>query len=121
MSDDDHPKILPEERSIFETDTWIKYMWIGVPAAGAFFALMNTVLFFMGKTKPKFGWVDGNPVFYGIVGFVSFSFIVLAGQHLRKILMREEGYYDGPTAEMPRIGEDEEVRIRSLETGGREE
>lgn len=121
MSDDDHPTILPEERSVFETDRWIRFMWYAVPGAGLFFALMNTALFLMGKTKPKFGWVDANPVFYGIVGFVSFSFIVLAGQHLRKILMREESYYDGPAAEMPRIGSDSEVRIRSLERGGKEE
>jgi len=34
------------------------------------------------------------PVFYAIFGFLAFSFIVLAGQHLRKILMRPEDYYD---------------------------
>ena len=31
---------------------------------------------------------------YGFFGFAAFFFIVLAGKYLRKILMRDEGYYD---------------------------
>ncbi|MBI1365733.1 MAG: hypothetical protein GC153_07210 [Alphaproteobacteria bacterium] len=34
------------------------------------------------------------PVFFAVFGFLAFSFIVLAGQHLRKLVMREERYYD---------------------------
>ncbi|HXI87940.1 MAG TPA: hypothetical protein VNH64_10810 [Parvularculaceae bacterium] len=34
------------------------------------------------------------PIFFAVFGFVAFSFIVLAGQHLRKIVMRKESYYD---------------------------
>ena len=36
------------------------------------------------------GWFG----FYGIYGFVVFVFVVLAGKQLRKILMRDEDYYD---------------------------
>lgn len=36
------------------------------------------------------GWFG----FYGFFGFAAFFLIVLAGKHLRKILMRDEGYYD---------------------------
>jgi len=38
--------------------------------------------------------VEGLGVFFAIYGFVAFSFIVLAGQHLRKLVMRKEDYYD---------------------------
>lgn len=118
MSDEQHPEILPEERSIFETPGWIRFMWFFVPGTCAFFALMNIVLAAMHKTHPHFGWAtDKNPVFYGIVGFVSFAFIVLAGQHLRKILMRPEDYYDGPEATMPHVGGDDRVPVDAMETG----
>ncbi|MEM6746600.1 MAG: hypothetical protein AAF608_04185 [Pseudomonadota bacterium] len=95
---DDAPTILPQERSVFEQPSTLKWIWRGVPAACAFFALMNIVLAILHKTHPHFT-IDAFPVFYGVVGFVSFSFIVLAGQHLRKILMRPEGYYDGEEGE----------------------
>lgn len=93
----DIPKIRDDERTVFETEETLKRLWLIVPAMCAFFALMNIVLAFMGKTHPHFT-IDKFPVFYGAVGFLSFMFIILAGQHLRKILMREEGYYDGEDA-----------------------
>jgi uncharacterized membrane protein len=31
---------------------------------------------------------------YGFFGFAAFFFIVMAGKYLRKILMRDEDYYD---------------------------
>jgi MFS family permease len=34
------------------------------------------------------------PVFFALWGFGSFAFIVLAGQHLRKLVGRKEDYYD---------------------------
>ncbi len=45
------------------------------------------------KDHPHFE-IEGFPVFFAIYGFVAFSFIVLAGQHLRKLVMRKEDYYD---------------------------
>lgn len=38
--------------------------------------------------------VEGFPVFFAIYGFVAFAFIVLAGQHLRRLVGRKEDYYD---------------------------
>lgn len=32
--------------------------------------------------------------FFGLFGFVTFFLLVLAGKHLRKLLMRDEDYYD---------------------------
>ncbi|MEE4210930.1 MAG: hypothetical protein V2I43_16905 [Parvularcula sp.] len=112
----DHKDILPEERSVFETPGTLRAIWIGVPAACAVFALMNVVLAVQHKTHPHFA-IDSFPVFYGVVGFVSFAFIVLAGQHLRKILMRPEGYYDGAEAELPRDGGDEAVSVDDISVG----
>ncbi|MEX0645282.1 MAG: hypothetical protein WD076_08225 [Parvularculaceae bacterium] len=45
------------------------------------------------KEKPHFE-VERFPVFFALWGFISFMFIVLVGQHLRKIVMRDERYYD---------------------------
>jgi predicted cobalt transporter CbtA len=33
-------------------------------------------------------------VFFAVYGFLAFAFIVLAGQHLRKLVGRKEDYYD---------------------------
>ncbi len=38
--------------------------------------------------------VEGFPVFFALYGFLAFMFIVLAGQHLRKLVGRKEEYYD---------------------------
>ncbi len=38
--------------------------------------------------------VQNFPFFYGIFGFVAFIFIVFAGIGLRKLVMRDEDYYD---------------------------
>jgi predicted tellurium resistance membrane protein TerC len=40
-----------------------------------------------------FDW-EAWPGFYAAVGFVAFYAIVIAGKHLRKVLMRDEDYYD---------------------------
>ena len=40
-----------------------------------------------------YSW-EALPGFYGIVGFAAFWCIVIIGKHLRKILMRDEDYYD---------------------------
>ena len=45
------------------------------------------------KDHPHFD-VEGMGAFFAIYGFVAFSFIVLAGQHLRKLVSRKEDYYE---------------------------
>ena len=45
------------------------------------------------KDHPHFE-LEGFPVFFAIYGFAAFMFIVLAGQHLRKLVGRKEGYYE---------------------------
>ncbi len=38
--------------------------------------------------------IENVPVFYGIFGFVAFVFVVFVGVALRKLIMRDEDYYD---------------------------
>lgn len=45
------------------------------------------------KKHPHFA-VEGLGVFFAVYGFAAFSFIVLAGQHLRKLVGRKEDYYE---------------------------
>ena len=45
------------------------------------------------KDHPHFA-VEGFGAFFAIYGFAAFSFIVLAGQHLRKLVGRKETYYE---------------------------
>ncbi|MEM8771795.1 MAG: hypothetical protein AAGD92_09115 [Pseudomonadota bacterium] len=45
------------------------------------------------KEKPHFP-AESFPVFFAFWGFAAFMFIVLAGQHLRKLVGRKEDYYE---------------------------
>lgn len=45
------------------------------------------------KEHPHFK-VEGLGAFFAVYGFVAFSFIVLAGRHLRKLVGRKETYYE---------------------------
>ena len=45
------------------------------------------------KDHPHFD-AEGFPVFFALWGFGAFMFIVLAGQHLRKLVGRKEDYYE---------------------------
>lgn len=45
------------------------------------------------KKHPHFA-LEAFPVFFAFWGFAAFIFIVLAGQHLRKLVGRKEDYYE---------------------------
>lgn len=38
--------------------------------------------------------IENVPVFYGLFGFIAFIFVVFVGVGLRKLIMRDEDYYD---------------------------
>lgn len=78
-----------EKPGFFDRPATRRGLWIGLVALCAGFALAG----FLVDTHGYFA-VEDFGVFYAIFGFAVFSFIVLAGQHLRKILMRPEDYYD---------------------------
>ena len=53
------------------------------------------VLFVPAFQNPKPHFEQENwKIFFAIYGFVAFAFIVLAGQHLRKLVGRKEDYYE---------------------------
>ena len=124
----DHPEIREDEKSVWEKPGTIRVIWILLIAGCLISAVLGFVLSAQHKLghephfadKTGFAGMLGNladhfPVFYGLVGFLSFSFIVLAGQHLRKILMRREDYYD--PVEEPRHGEADKVRVDDMDVG----
>ncbi|MEO1135234.1 MAG: hypothetical protein AAFW68_01325 [Pseudomonadota bacterium] len=78
-----------EAQGFFDKPSTRRAVWIILIGLCVVFALAGFVVDLHGYFP-----VESFGVFYAIFGFVSFSFIVLAGQHLRKILMRPEDYYD---------------------------
>ena len=78
-----------ESPGFFEKPSTIRWLWILLIGACA----ASVIAGFFVHMHPYFDF-DGTPVFYAVYGFVAFSFIVLIGQHLRKIIMRDEDYYD---------------------------
>lgn len=96
-----HPEIREDEKSTFERAGTQRLLWIALWALCAASAIGGFVLAATGGMYPHFTF-DRLPVFYGVMGFGAFSFIVLVGQHLRKILMRPENYYqDNPSDSGP--------------------
>ncbi|MEM6648930.1 MAG: hypothetical protein AAF603_01625 [Pseudomonadota bacterium] len=94
----DHPEVPEHEKSIWEKPGTLKVIWVFLIASCGAAALGGFILAAQDKMHPHFT-IDQFPAFYAVVGFVSFSFIVLAGQHLRKILMRDENYYNDDEGE----------------------
>lgn len=41
-----------------------------------------------------FAFEEALPVFYGFLGFLAYCFIVLSAKALRRLLKRDEDYYD---------------------------
>jgi hypothetical protein len=48
-----------------------------------------------GSLRHAATWWEGLPGFYAIYGFAACVFLVLAAKQLRKLLKRDEDYYDG--------------------------
>ncbi len=68
----------------------------GLIGALAIVGLLSVVASFIPAFRnphPHFGGIE-FPGFFAVWGFVAFMFIVLVGQHLRKIVGRNETYYD---------------------------
>lgn len=57
------------------------------------FAAMLTLSEFLYEHHPHFD-IENIPEFFEIFGFIAFIFIVFAGKALRKLIMREEDYYE---------------------------
>ncbi len=92
---DDHASVPEGERDKpgwAENKTFVRGFLIVLTLAAIGAALAGFVPAFQ-KKHPHFA-AEAFPIFFALWGFGSFMFIVLAGQHLRKLVGREEGYYD---------------------------
>lgn len=67
----------------------VRRIFHGLIAICALLALLGFIIEAHGELA-----IQHFPVFYGIFGFVAFMFIVFAGKALRKLVMRDEDYYD---------------------------
>lgn len=85
-----HGTQTPDDKGWADKPGFIRLFMYGLYGACAVAALLG---FLFPKAHPHFA-AERLPVFFAIYGFVMFSFIVLAGQHLRKLVSRPEGYYD---------------------------
>lgn len=58
--------------------------------------VVTAALVVLELTQGRYGEIDieSLPLFPAIFGFASFVFIVMVGKLLRKVLMRDEDYYD---------------------------
>lgn len=91
MSDDHHQN--PNEKPGWaDTPRFRRAFVIGLFVAGVLAAIAGFVPAWK-KDHPHFP-AEAVPVFFALYGFAAFIFIVLAGQHLRKLVGREENYSD---------------------------
>lgn len=89
---DDHQHNPDEKPGWADTPGFRRTFLIGLFIAGGLAALAGFVPAWQ-KDHPHFP-PEAFPVFFALYGFAAFIFIVLAGQHLRKLVGREENYYD---------------------------
>ena len=72
--------------------------WVERNARLIFWALVGICLALLGAElfyeHHAYFEVDGLPGFYAVFGFIAFVFIVYAGKGLRRLIMRNEDYYD---------------------------
>ena len=89
-SADDH--VGADEKGWAEKPRFIRLFLIGLYVSCALSALSGFVPGWH-NPHPHFA-AEKFPIFFALIGFGSFMFIVLVGQHLRKFVGRKEGYYN---------------------------
>ncbi len=87
MSEDSTHK--SEKPGWFERKANIDKIWYFIVAG----AVLLTLSEFLYEHHPHFD-IEKIPEFFEIFGFVAFVFIVFAGTALRKLIMRDEDYYE---------------------------
>jgi hypothetical protein len=73
---------------------FFRVMIAGLAALGVLFIALEVVF-----ARSKYGGIDGLPGFYGVFGFLAFSFAVVSGWPLGRLLRRREDYYDTSSGE----------------------
>jgi len=80
-----------------ETPRWLddpKHVTLIVRGVYTVCALLAVAGFFLIDTlHMHFAW-EKWPAFYGVYGFVGCVFLVLVAKLMRKVIMRDEDYYD---------------------------
>ncbi|MGE3645405.1 MAG: hypothetical protein AB7F96_16275 [Beijerinckiaceae bacterium] len=90
MSDHaDHAKATDDAPSWFERKENVKKLWYATIAIAGLLTLSE----FAYEHHPHFD-IEKIPEFFEIFGFLAFVFIVFAGKALRKLIMRDEDYYE---------------------------
>lgn len=89
MTDHDHG----DEKPGWADTKIFRIGFLGVLIIAAVAAAVAGFLPQFKKEHPHFD-VEGIGAFFAVYGFLAFSFIVLAGQHLRKLVGRKETYYE---------------------------
>lgn len=91
MSDDHHHN--PDEKPGWADTKTFRNGFLGVLIVASVLAALAGFVPAFQKEKPHFA-AEAFPVFFAIWGFAAFMFIVLVGQHLRKLVGRKEDYYE---------------------------
>ena len=73
---------------------FFRVMMAGLAGLGVLFIALEVVF---GRREQA--GIDGLPGFYGMFGFLAFSFAVLSGWPLGRLLRRREDYYDTSSGE----------------------
>ena len=87
-------------KHLFDEPRNVRRVLRGLYAICAALFLIDAVDFLLHKfagfsaLRHEEGPLDWLPGYYGIYGFVACALLVLAAKELRKILMRDEDYYD---------------------------
>lgn len=92
MSDQHHSDSSKEKPGWADNPTFIR-VFLGVLIAACILSALAGFVVDWHNPHPHFK-AEKFPVFFALWGFGSFIFIVLVGQHLRKLVGRKEEYYD---------------------------
>lgn len=90
MSDHHHN---PDEKPGWADTKGFRNAFLAVLVVASLIAAIAGFVPAFQKEHPHFE-AEGFPAFFAIYGFLAFMFIVLVGQHLRKLVGRKEDYYE---------------------------
>lgn len=94
MTDHNHnPDEKPANNSGWADTKGFRNVFLGVLITACVLSALAGFVPAFQKKDPHFA-AEAFPVFFAFWGFAAFMFIVLAGQHLRKLVGRKEDYYE---------------------------
>ncbi|NCG20228.1 MAG: hypothetical protein GWP91_14560 [Rhodobacterales bacterium] len=95
VNDDGAPVLIEWFDGPNVTRNVVRFVWAVCIATFAFDLIYWQLGLFEHAHKHGHYWFEEHiPAFHGFFGFFSFIFLVLTAIQIRKLIMREEGYYD---------------------------